>query len=348
MPAPSKNFTAILDAAIDSGSPITAELMTQIRDSLIHLEEWLGKDYTAETNHNHDGVNSAPIEVGGNSVRNGSFEAGTVSWTTSNYTGGTVATNTANDMDGATCLAITSTVLANGGGEAVTADIACSGGMSIAVAAMIKASTAGVSSKISVLWLDDAKSSISETVLLSLSNTPTSARGVSNLATAPANARFYKVKIVGGVPAVGSAVGTVFFDGVIAGQRTGVALGGDRRLFRDAATYSNSGLTMTEVVNIHVPDAGYYNTRLELRTTNVAVEARARVYVDGVATGSLHSTISNTFVAFAEEVFVPGGSTVQFFMTSTSIGVAVELKNAALAVANKSVAAPSALPVGDR
>lgn len=58
MTAPTKNFTSILDANIDQDSPVDETLMTQIRDSLVHLQEWLGKDYTAAQNHNHDGVNS--------------------------------------------------------------------------------------------------------------------------------------------------------------------------------------------------------------------------------------------------------------------------------------------------
>lgn len=63
MAVPSKNFTVIPDTAIDADSPITADLMEDIRDNDIHLEEWLGKDYVANQNHDHDGVNSA-IAVG--------------------------------------------------------------------------------------------------------------------------------------------------------------------------------------------------------------------------------------------------------------------------------------------
>ncbi|MDH3595256.1 MAG: hypothetical protein OEU09_13830 [Rhodospirillales bacterium] len=59
MVAPSKSFTPILDTQIDANSPINVTLMTSIRDSLVHLEEWLGDAYTAAKDHNHDGVNSA-------------------------------------------------------------------------------------------------------------------------------------------------------------------------------------------------------------------------------------------------------------------------------------------------
>lgn len=62
MPVPSKNFTSIPDTSIDANSPITVSLMTQLRDNDIHLEEWLGLGFTAAQNHDHDGVNSAPLE----------------------------------------------------------------------------------------------------------------------------------------------------------------------------------------------------------------------------------------------------------------------------------------------
>ena len=63
MTVPSKNFTSIADTAIDNNSPIDVTLMTAIRDSLIHLEEWLGMDYTAHQNHNHDGTNSNTVST---------------------------------------------------------------------------------------------------------------------------------------------------------------------------------------------------------------------------------------------------------------------------------------------
>ncbi|MFZ5697774.1 MAG: hypothetical protein ACOY9J_03475 [Pseudomonadota bacterium] len=58
MPAPSKTFTTIADGDIDPESPITTGLMTSLRDNDIHLQEWLGKNYTAAVDHDHDGVNS--------------------------------------------------------------------------------------------------------------------------------------------------------------------------------------------------------------------------------------------------------------------------------------------------
>lgn len=58
MTAPSKNFTAIVDADIDPDSPLTTTLMTAYRDRDQNLEEWLGGSYTPAVDHDHDGVNS--------------------------------------------------------------------------------------------------------------------------------------------------------------------------------------------------------------------------------------------------------------------------------------------------
>ena len=61
MAAPSKNFTSIADGAVDADSPLDTTLVTNLRDNDIHLEEWLGKNYTAAVDHDHDGTNSKLI-----------------------------------------------------------------------------------------------------------------------------------------------------------------------------------------------------------------------------------------------------------------------------------------------
>jgi hypothetical protein len=58
MAAPSKNFTVQPDSQVDADSPLDTTLITEQRDNDIHLEEWLGKNYTAAVDHDHDGTNS--------------------------------------------------------------------------------------------------------------------------------------------------------------------------------------------------------------------------------------------------------------------------------------------------
>lgn len=61
MPPPSKSWVVIADSQVDADSPLDSVLMTGIRDDLVHLEEWVGLDYTAAQNHDHDDVNSKAV-----------------------------------------------------------------------------------------------------------------------------------------------------------------------------------------------------------------------------------------------------------------------------------------------
>lgn len=218
MVAPTKAYTAILDSQIDPDSPIDTALMTAIRDDLVHLREWLGASYVAGAvqDHNHDGLNSASIPIGPNYLRNGSFEGGTTSgWVETLLTGGAIAVSTTN-MDGSKSLAITSTVLANGGGYVTSNEfMPVSGGLNICVAGQIMASVINVSSKVEMIWYDAAQAQISISPYYSTTATPTAATRINTYVAAPATARFMKLRLSGGVPASGTAVGTVYFDGFI-------------------------------------------------------------------------------------------------------------------------------------
>jgi hypothetical protein len=348
MPAPSKTFTALTDAEIAAGKLLTTEKMTKIRDALSHLEEWLGKDYTAAQNHNHDGVNSAAVEVGPNYVRNPSFEDGTVSWTTSAYTGGSIATNTANDLDGATALGITSTVLANGGGDAVTTGyFPVTGGRQYLVGAALKASTSGVSSKVSVIWYSDAQAQISETTVYSSSSTPTALQQVGDKVAAPATARYARVKLVGGVPATGTSVGTIWFDGVFLSLPFVAPVPGSSSC-NIAASATHVGGTYTEKLNYYPMFAGKYTTRIGLRNGS-GNNSFARVYVNGVAAGAERLTNSATEQIYTEDIDVPHNATVQVFLASGG-GTTCDLTSFDFRVANPAMMLGTILsmPVGFR
>lgn len=228
MTAISKPWVTLTDAATDADSPVDQALVQGLRDDTVHLREWLGASYTAGAvqDHDHDGVNSALVPVGPNALRNGSFESGTTGWTLSAYTGGTLATNAANEADGAACLAITSTVLANGGGVALSDEyIPCLGGHPVTARWSWKGSVASISARFEVVWYDDTKTIISATQLGNTTSAPTTATTMEEVATAPATARFYQVRLTGGVPATGAATGTVYFDGIYAGALRGLVTG---------------------------------------------------------------------------------------------------------------------------
>lgn len=90
MVAPTKNYSAILDAQLQSGKPVDQTLLTQIRDSIVFLKEWLGEGFLAGAaqNHNHDGVNSAAVAHTANAdlatnagyATHAGYADGTITW----------------------------------------------------------------------------------------------------------------------------------------------------------------------------------------------------------------------------------------------------------------------------
>lgn len=63
MAIPSEDFTVIPDGDVDPDSPVSTNLMTELRDNDIHLEEWLGDGFVAAIDHDHDGANSKKIDA---------------------------------------------------------------------------------------------------------------------------------------------------------------------------------------------------------------------------------------------------------------------------------------------
>lgn len=236
MPAISKNWVAIADTAVDPDSPLDAALMTGIRDDLVHLREWLGAGYVAGAvqDHNHDGVNSAAIEIGPNWLRNGSFENDLAGWTATTYTGGTIAINTANETTGGKCLAITSTSTANGGGNVLSDEfIEVVAGQTRQFMMTLKATAAGVPMKAEVVWYDDAKAQVSATSLINVTTSPTSERLLIRRVAAPATAKYCKVRLE--LPTGGSATGTAYFDAASVGMP---AMLGGIQTFTSTGTFS--------------------------------------------------------------------------------------------------------------
>lgn len=209
-------FTDIADSAVDPDSPIDTQLMTALRNNAQHLREWLGADFVAgaDRNHNHDGVNSALIETGTNLLRNGSFESGGgAGWTLSPYTGGTVATNASNNVAGLVAMAFTSSEVSNGGGEAQhNGYVSIAGGVSYLLSALVMASVAGVSARYEIIWYDEDQNQISADDVYASASVPTSWVQAARAMRAPDSARFARVRFIGGEPGVGSSAGTIYAD----------------------------------------------------------------------------------------------------------------------------------------
>src|SRR5574341_2388283 len=223
MTAISKAFVTIADGVVDPASPLDTVLMTGLRDCTIHLREWLGASFYggAQQDHSHNGVDSFLVRIGPNLARNGSFEDGEGNWTITDYSGGSHAISTSTRHHGEKSLSFTSTVLANGGGDAIMNEyVPCSELFAILVQVIRSASGANISSKAEVIWYDATKAQISASTVYSDTNTPTSATWAKVRVAPPANARFFRIKLTGGVPAVGASTGTIFFDGVIVSDWT--------------------------------------------------------------------------------------------------------------------------------
>lgn len=222
MAAISKAWVAINDGGVDPDSPGDSILFTGIRDDLVHLREWLGASFVggAVQDHNHDGENSAPVPVGPNQVRNGSFEDGDIGWTFTDFTGGSHAISTESHRDGAKSATMTSTVLANGGAQAFTNEfMLASEGDALGIFFWVWASTINVSSRVEALWYDNTKTLISSSLIFDNPNTPLAPAFFETASVSvPANARFFRIRITGGVPGSGSATGTIVFDGIRAGS----------------------------------------------------------------------------------------------------------------------------------
>jgi hypothetical protein len=354
MTAISKAWVTVADAAVDPDSPIDAQLMTGLRDDLINLREWLGASYFAGAiqDHNHDGANSALVPVGPNLLRNGSFEnGGTAGWTITQYTGGTVATNTSNPLDGATSLAFTSTVLANGGGDATSNEyvpVTEGNSYSLYLAVQALASVANISSKAEILWYDKTKASVSASTVYSSSNTPIVLTEVALAITAPSTARFMRVKLTAPVPATGSNTGTIVFDGLVLSpdvQLLPLAAGGtDIAVILPSllsTATSGSGTGLVELFNARINKTGTYRTSFAC----LGPTGSARIYKNGSAYGTLRTTIAT----FTEDLSFNAGDTIQLFAGGNGFG-ANTVSNFKVGVASlaPTMIAPVALLLGDR
>jgi hypothetical protein len=217
MAAISVTYTAPDAARGAPNKPVTTGLVMDIWNAVEYVKQWLGHSFIggAVRDHSHDGVDSSLINVGPNYLRNGSFELDELGWTFTNFSGGSRAVSSSNHADGAKSIEFTSTVLANGGGEAVSTEYrSCGANELIPISFWVWASVINVSSRVEIIWYDNTKSQISATTVRQYTSTPTLARFHGEAVYAPANARWNRLRITGGVPALGSATGTVRFDGI--------------------------------------------------------------------------------------------------------------------------------------
>lgn len=309
----------------DPQKPLTTTKLNALYDNTEYLKQWLAGSYLAGAiqDHNHDGQNSAMVPVGPNMLRNGSFESALAGYTSNAYTGGTIATSTSTNMDGNTSLSITSTVLANGGGDVTSNEyMPVTEDMGYSFTGNIIASVANVSAKIEVIWYDKNKSQISIAAAYSSTNTPTAMRNIGSIVAAPETARFARIKVTGGIPSSGSAVGTVYFDGLFFSYGVGanVASAGSRPTGSVQQSGVMSGTTMAKICEFRAPRSGVYTTSMNVNCSIGATNFNAQIYVNGVAVGPFHGPLQGTTPQnFLDDISVAANDLIQLY-TNTAGG----------------------------
>ena len=330
MTAITVNWVAPDAARWQPGKAVTSGFAQDTWDNLQFLKEWMGANYIAGAvaDHNHDGVNSALIELLPNLVKNGSAELVSAGqpegWTFTNYTGGSGAASSSARAHGSYSFSITSTVLANGGGYYESDQLFAVGGDERYPWKLLRwASVAGVSNKIEIIWYDGDKSQISITTLSSDTDTPTTATLASGYVDAPAAARWARLRMTGGVPAVGAAVGTVYFDGAlipevvpihgISPDRIAPGPVGDYRLHKHTRTTTASGPANVpaKTHEMRVLSAGTLRCRLWL-THSGGGRGYARVYKNGVAYGGVLSADNQT-TSRSDDLYFEAGDLIQVY-----------------------------------
>lgn len=164
---------------------------------------------------------SSSVAQTGNAIVNGSFEDGTdgttagapINWTLTTYTGSTFLVDPVDASHGAFSVKCTST--GNGGATLVTNSFSAVGNNEVVVWKLrTKSTVADVRNIVSIAWYTLAKVLISTTSIIDNSTTnPTAWTVLTGTTTAPSNAAFYKVTLVGCSPS-DPTQGSTWFDGV--------------------------------------------------------------------------------------------------------------------------------------
>lgn len=177
-------------------------------------------DVTIYTLDNHGGGSIDDVSAQRSLVLNYSFEDDDDgdgvpdNWTVTLYTGGTqtLDTSAGGQIHGAKAIKFTST--GTGGGYAESELFLVHEAESVTATWAMKSSDAGVRNLVELVWYDRAQSVLSTSSIYDDSTTnPTSFTDKNGTATAPANARFAKIRLTG-CHSSDATVGSTWFDDV--------------------------------------------------------------------------------------------------------------------------------------
>jgi len=197
-------YDAILSSEVDVDSPGKAELFQKIKDNFDYLYSLIG----------------GPVEV-----PNGSFEIDTDAdgvpdnWTLNLYAGGSAAFDTTTPAHGAKAYKFTrASGAGNGGGYLESGYMECSPIGVCVVGFSIKSSVAGLKNIVKIRYFDKDKVYISDQDVYSSTFNPTSWTRYQCSMTIPANAMYYKIRLIGGYTDTDVAGDTTYDDVAISNK----------------------------------------------------------------------------------------------------------------------------------
>ena len=95
-------------------------------------------------------------------------------------------------------------------------------------------------------------------------------------------------------------------------------LSDDLILSHDAEAHNSASTTPTKVKTITLSMFGTNTIRIgwEMKGVNSAADGRTRIYKNGIALGNIHSSISQSYTSFSEDLEFSGGDTLELWFWS--------------------------------
>jgi len=306
------SFVSLTDAEIAVDKPITQSLFQKIKDNFDSLNGYIAGGGSAGVSNG-----SAEIDSDADDVPDG--------WTASEYTGGTIGIYTTAPEHGAAAFYMTHPGGAGNGGGTFTSDyVACDDMMTVSVDFIHWATAAGMKNQVNILWYDEDKVALGtpSTNAYSSTSNPTSATRFQRAVVPQSGARYYRVQLVGGYTDT-DVTGTAYFDGVSSAQdqnigygasSSGVVVGG----FFAAETYDFHG-GYTKAAEFLASQSGTVYITFYLQDSGSNDTSYARIYVNGVATGTAHSinTAGGRVEKTDSAISVSKGDYLQLYVYST-------------------------------
>ena len=296
-------FDALTTAECDVDAALTTDTMNKMKDNFDHLY----------------GQTSS-----GSKVPNGSFEIDSDAdgipdqWDKDLYPGGSFSLQDADDdtsIHGAACAKFTHPGGAsNGGGNLLSGYMGVSNARGITVGWSTKVSATGAKNQVILRYFDADKVDLSaDDTLYSSTSGPTTWTAMSSTSTPPTNARFCKIKLIGGFTDTDpGAARDTYFDDIWLKETIA---------YEPGSYIINNPYMATSQTNGYnkgcehlVAESGTINAIVWLRTNNASGSGHGKIYVNGDAVGTERDVSGITAVDWGEDIVVEAGDLVQLYL----------------------------------